>query len=64
MVEATEPGLFESVEEAHRRTGIPERTLRWWIHSKQVPHYRVGHRVFLRQNELDAHLRAGRVEAV
>lgn len=64
MVEATKAGLFESVEEAHRRTGIPARTLRWWIQSRQLAHYRVGHRIFLRQDELDAHLSAARVEAV
>lgn len=52
-----------SVATAALRIGVSPHTLRTWLRQRRLPHYRCGRRVVVDGGDLDAFMRAGRVEA-
>jgi excisionase family DNA binding protein len=53
-----------SVEHAAPILGISTHTLRQWLRARRIPFFRVGRRVVLDREDLEAFLRAHRVEAL
>ena len=52
-----------SVERAAPLLGVSPFTLRKWIRERRLPFHQLGRRIVLDRNDLEAFLRAGRVEA-
>lgn len=42
------PAEYETIEAAHKRSGVPKRTLYYYVAENKVPHYRVGRTLFLK----------------
>lgn len=47
---------LESIAAGAERLQMPERTVRWLVASKQLPHYKLKRRIFLRVGDLDEFL--------
>ena len=59
---ATGPGAWLSTAEAAKRLGITARTLYRFIDEGQLPAYRFGRVIRLRENEVGAFIEACRIE--
>jgi excisionase family DNA binding protein len=52
-----------SVDEAATRCGVSKFTVRSWLRQRRIPFFKLGRRVVLDAADVDAFLRAHRVEA-
>ncbi len=52
-----------SIDEAAPVLGVSRFTLRKWLRERRVPYHRCGRRIVLDRGDLEAFLRANRVEA-
>lgn len=52
-----------SVEAAAARCGVSKFTVRAWLRQRRIPYHRLGRRVVLDAGDVEAFMRAHRVEA-
>ena len=50
--------------EAATLLGLSRHTLKAWIRSRRLPHYKLGRRVLLSKNDIEKYLAQSRVEAI
>lgn len=52
------------INEAAERIGIKLSTLYAWVHTRQIPYYKIGRLVKFDENEIDRWLESKRVEMI
>ncbi len=59
MKTASRPRLL-TVADVAERCLVPESTVRYWIHKKRIPYVKVGRRVRIEEDVLEALIDSGR----
>ncbi len=59
----TSPADLLGITEAAISYGIPEGTLRYWLHLRLIASYKLGRRRKLRRSDLEAFIESNREEA-
>ena len=57
-------GKFIAINEVADYLGVKISTVYTWIHSKQIPYYKIGRLVKFKQNEIDDWTKSKKVESI